>query len=633
MLNLLVLLPLLGVLLSRMISTFSEPLARWWSVLVLGVNTVIIASLYGNWGSAVLLGQVIPSTANRPAIHLALEINPLNWVFALVATVILLAVALFSIRGMSDLENGGKNLKTYHVLSLLLSTSVYGFFLSENLLTLFVFWEFMTWVSFFMVSMGKPRSRSAAMVFVTMSALGAATFLGAVAILYRLAGTLSISGLSTALYRQPAGVGYGIMGLLLFSALVKSGTFPLHTWLRKTHGHAPNVFSPVLSGLLTKFGVFLGAIVFLLFPVMKWSPQLFSLMGISSFNYLFAALGAVSILVGTFLAIRQEDAKMLVAYSSVSHAGYILLGLAISSSLGVAGSLLHVMNHALSSAAMFLSMAAVYHVAGTTKMSQLGGLVDKMPVTFATYLIAIISTAGIPPMGGFVSKWLLYQALIEKGMIFLATAAFIGSIGSFLYVFTPLAAVFLGQRPKALEHAKEVPVVMQIPMVVLSLFTILLGVLPSIALRWINGAIRWIDPQASWLTPIPITLSKIQGAFGAWDSVLVFFVFGLGVVFAGILFYLFRKNRRVGYLENYTAGEVPVEVIQSPELYHYSYQFYKPLTDMYAKFPSMEEAYEKGIAGNIARLAAATAHIFYNGSVRWSVFLALAGTMIVLGVR
>jgi len=491
----------------------------------------------------------------------------------------------------------------------------------------------MTWSAFFMVSMGKEDAKKAARIFVTMSAVGAGAFLMGTFIIFSKTSTLSISGLKDSLEKLDPASGLITAALFLVAAFIKSGTFPLHTWLRKTHGNAPNLFSPVLSGLLTKFGVYLALIVFFLFPILKWTQGSIEIFNLPVFNYFFAVLGGISILVGTFMAIRQEDAKMLIAYSSVSNAGYIILALSMGSALGFNGALLHTVNHAVSSAAMFLSMAAVYYVAGTTKMNELGGLVDKMPVTFAAYLIAIISVAGIPPMGGFVSKWLIYQGLIQKGMIFLSAAAFIGSIGSFLYVFKPLAAVFLGQRRKEHEKVKEAPLTMQIPLLFLSFLSLLFGVLPSLLIKPINEALVYIDPAGTVLKPLEFSFSEIKGAFGSWNSIIVFFVFVSGVIFAMILFYIVKKSRRINLTENYTAGEIPKDIVESPELYHYSTQFYKPLTDMYEKAPSVEDFWEKGIGGNVKKISSFFVSAFYSENLRWYLILVSILTIALFTVR
>lgn len=130
----------------------------------------------------------------------------------------------------------------------------------------------------------------------------------------------------------------------------------------------------------------------------------------------------------------------------MSHGGYILVAFSMLDSVALAGGFYHILAHALASAGAFMAIAAVARAAGTTKMKELGGMIHKMPITYLAYLIAIISMAGIPPMGGFLSKWMIFQAVINKGMILVAIAVFFGSVGSFLYVFRPLASLFLGQE-------------------------------------------------------------------------------------------------------------------------------------------------------------------------------------------
>ena len=164
-----------------------------------------------------------------------------------------------------------------------------------------------------------------------------------------------------------------------------------------------------------------------------------------------------------------------------------------------------------------MAIAAVARAAGTTKMKELGGMIHKMPITYLAYLIAIISMAGIPPMGGFISKWLIFQAVINKGMILVGVAVFFGSVGSFLYVFRPLAALFLGQEFTEYKGIKEAPIMMLIPTFIVMGLNIYTGVFPNFILGYINNIITEIGPYA----PIVLGSMTINGSNGIlWPSLI-----------------------------------------------------------------------------------------------------------------
>lgn len=584
---------------------------RWASAflaLASGLGLYKLATMYGEWGLPSQSFEIIPN------VTISFTNSPLQWYFAFIGLGIMLTIFLFEISWLSKSRTPSAHI----FFEAVILASLPGFFMAGDLMTLYIFFELMSWAAFFIVSQASEKSEKAARTFIAMNTTGAMALLYVLFLLYTRFSTLNIEELRTLLPSVGAGFNLVIFALFVFSGLIKAGSFPLHTWLRKTHGNAPDSFSAVLSGYLIKYGSFVVAVTTVIFPSLLLFSNAPHFMGLPLPNYILAVLGGVSIIVGTLMAIKQQDAKMLIAYSSVSHAGYIVMALAMVSSYSVAGGLLHVLVHALAAAGMFLSMAAVKYRTGTTNMSELGGLVDRMPVTFATYLISIISTAGIPPMVGFVSKWLIYQSTITGGFIFLSFAAFFGSIGSFLYVFRPLATVFFGQRPKRLENVREVPFIMQLPMIIISALTVIFGVLPSIALKPIAETERYYG-----IKPVSFSFSEIQGALGSWNSVLVFFVFMLGFIMAAVIFYLARKSVRVGLLENYTAGEIPREIINSPELYHYAHNFYRPVERLYEHHPSLEDFYETALGENLKKFGVFLKTLFYNHRLDWYLYVSI----------
>ncbi len=504
----------------------------------------------------------------------------LGMFFTEVSLIVIVSVMFFSIKWLDSF----KYPHAFNMLLLMMTIGSIGVFAAGDLITLYVFWEIAVLSSLLIVPMGKKESRKAAIVYAVMSAIGTYMYLYASFMMYSRYGSLSIEKLSKALEME-GNVAFktAVFLLLVAAGIAKSGVFPLHTWLRIAHGNAPDAFSAVLSGQLVKMGSYVVALTTAVFPSLKMFAQNVVYSGMPIQNYVLIGLGATSIVIGTLMAIKQDDMKMLIAFSTVANSGYIMIGIATMDTVGFAGGLFHVFNHALAAAMIFLAFASVVYRTHTTKISELGGLIHRMPITYIVYLMAIISLAGIPPMSGFISKWMIFQSLVRKGMFVTAFFTFFGSIGSFLYVFRPLAGVFLGQLPRKYESVKEVPWIMTLPMVVLMLLSFLMGVYPYPVLKPI-AAIE----ESLGIKPIEFTHTTIKGFSGSWNTVLVFNLFMTGFIVAYILYTLFPRPKKVDLMDTYTAGEF----IYTPELYHYSSKFYAGIERMYEKHPSWERLTE-----------------------------------------
>ena len=584
---------LICALLSYLLTKVNRQLGAWVTVL-----TPIAA-----------LAAIIRLTSATASVErlsfLRFQMTEYGWFFSVIMLTVFACVAFFNIYWMKKIAHPA----AYNLLYLLALTGTLGAFFARDFITLFIFWEMIVWSSTFIIPMGK--SRVASVVYYAFSAFGSLTMLFGILFLHSQTGTFVITDALAAAATDPtlAWVTFITIGI---AGLVKLGVFPFHVWLPKAHGSAPDTFSPILSGGLVKVGGFAVLLLIAAMSPAKAALPDFSILGkqfgMSLPNVFLTLLGAISIVIGTLMAIRQEDFKKLIAYSSVANGGYILIGLAMGNALSVGGALMHIFAHAFASAAAFLAAAAVVHRTGTTKMSELGGLIHRMPLTYLVYLIAIISMAGIPPMAGFISKWMIFQSMIKNGMIFVAAAAFFGSIGSFLYVFRPLSAVFLGQLSTKHENVKEAPALMMLPMILLSLITLFFGVVPNVAL----GVISRVQTSLG-LPGLTLEGTKIIGSNGVLDPSLITVIFAIGFVVALILFVLHPKSRKVGLMDTYTASEF----IWTPELLHYAHDFYAPFERLYNKAPRTESFYriiERKIE-ELGRLAAYTFFSYKPGTV------------------
>jgi len=509
---------------------------------------------------------------------ISFTVTPLGWFFTITMLIVYSMVAFFNPYWMKKMMYP----ETYNFLYLLSLAGTIGVFFADHFIVLFIFWEIVVWASMFIVPFGK--SRKASVVYYAMSTFGSFTMLYAIFMLYAKYDSFIISKVLGQVAEDPTLAVVAFM-LILLAGMVKLGVFPFHIWLPLAHGNAPNTFSPILSGGLVKLGAFAAIMVTTILPANKAFDNQVTVFGLPILIYGLIILSAISVIIGTLHAIAQDDAKKLLAYSSVANAGYILIGILLADNISMSGALMHIFAHAMASAAAFLAIGAVAYRTGTTKMSDLGGMIHPMPITYLVYLIAIISMAGIPPMAGFISKWLLFQALASRGLFVVAGAAFFGSVGSFLYVFRPLSAVFLGQLKPQHREVKEAPVLMLIPMIILSLITLVFGVVPNIMM----GYIQKITVSLGLATEGESIVDGlvIKGTNGNIDPTLITTIFAIGFVIALIIFLVSPKSKKVGLMDTYTAGEF----IYTEELYHYSYRFYAPVVRLYERHPKITNLY------------------------------------------
>lgn len=532
--------------------------------------------------------------------------NELGLFFATIITFIFSMVSFFNPFFIEQY----KYKAVYPMLFLFGLAGTVGVFFTNNLLSLFLFFEFVVWTSMFLIPMGK--SKRAAAWYYGFSALGSFALLFAVMLIYVSNGnSFNIIGIEN----MSGGKGIAVFVLFMVAAFSKIGGFPFHIWLPIVHGNAPHPFSPILSGALVKLGAFVSILGLAKLTTFSSVLSLNGYINMYYAHYIVGLLGAVTIVFGTLMAIREDDAKKLLAYSSVSNGGYMLVAFAMLNSQAMAGGLYHVLVHALATTAAFLAIGAVSYYTGTSKMKELGGIIHKMPVTYTVYLIAIISMAGIPPMGGFISKWLIFQSVIDNGMIFIGIATFFGSIGSFLYVFRPLAALFLGQElPEYKDTVKEAPFLMMLPMLILSALNIYTGVLPNYILGKINLILLELN-----MDPLILGNLTIQGNNGVLNPAYIAIIFGVGVIVAFVIFILLKKSYKISLMDTYTSGNF----VHTEQHLHYTMNFYAPLERLYEKYIHIMKNFYDSLANKVKEFGSVVRYYFFSNKPEVTVFFIL----------
>jgi len=388
-----------------------------------------------------------------------------------VSTIFIFIGLLSSIFSVGYIEE--RKAEFYPVL-LAMVTGMVGVAFSGDLLTFFVFWEMMSISSYILVAFRYRRWEAveAALKYLVMSAAGAAAILFAMSFLYGMVGTLNISVLASALATSAAAGeiwSYAVIALLIAGFGVNAAMVPFHSWLPDAHPAAPSPISAMLSGVVIKTGIYaMFRLLTIVFPaaLFNWSLVLL----------IFAAL---TMTFGNLLALLQEDIKRLLAFSSIAHIGYIIFGLAIATSDGLAGGLFHVLNHASMKALLFLAAGAFIHVTGTRNLDDLSGIGRTMPLAGATFAIGAFSLAGIPGLNAFWSEFQIITAGIKAGYTFFSALMIVNILIGVAYYLRLVQTLFFKPVSGISSKAHDAGVSLAIPLVVLSAAAVIIGVYPS----------------------------------------------------------------------------------------------------------------------------------------------------------
>ncbi len=442
----------------------------------------------------------------------------------------------------------------FYPFAVMMYTGLAGLLIAENTLQFFTAWELMTLGSYFLIIRGK-KAKPHALSYMLFSLGGAYAMLSGLGLFFSVNG----NNLDLALLSSITESTSIIYILLVIGFLTKLASMGLHIWLPGAHGEAETDVSPMVSAILLKAGMF-GLVV-----VMSAIQN--PMIGNVSINYVLSWLGAITVFGGNLMAIYQEDAKRLLAYSSVGNLGYVLFGLTLMTHLGWLTSITYALNHFLFKALLFLAIGGVVWRVKTKNMYEMGGLIKRMPISFISVLIGIIALSGVPPLSGFAGKWLTYNVLIEKGWVLQGVVLIIGGLIAFLYCFRLIHTIFLGQLKDNHRKVKEAPLPILIPQVIFMFAIMFFSAYPNMVLRPVGDFLIKYFPQGAinWQNGVAFT------AFGHWDGLGVLMI--TGVVFMAVFGWLLltnRKTQKVGQFNIVYAAERP----SRPELTHVGYNFF-----------------------------------------------------------
>jgi proton-translocating NADH-quinone oxidoreductase chain M len=585
-----------GALLTYLLGKISHGVRDFFAVIISLALVAIVACLHGRPAEETFYFGFFD-------LALVLRLNMLSWFFAITIAVVGALSIIFSL----SYVRGRERTDFYYLMMLLVNAAMLGIVLAGDLVCFYIFWEIMSWSAFLLISYNRGPALAAGMKYIIMSIIGSVCFLVGMLSLYASFDTLHISQVASLITSASSAYTLFILAAFGIAFGIKNAVLPFHTWLPDAHSEAPAPFSAVLSGILIKMGTY--GFLLLLYVIMGLKVFLSLGHGLFSFHYILCLLGAVTIVVPTFIAMLQTDAKRLLAWSTVGQAGYIILGIAFGTNLALAGGIFHFFNHALFKALLFFTMGAVEFRTGTRDLDSLGGLAKKMPVAFIGTLAGICALIGIPLTSGFVSKWLIYKTLILEGSPFLAFFALVGTWGTVLYSYKLIHNVFLGQLPEKYKDIEKSPLSMQLPMIVLSFAILLFGILPGIPLKVINAI-----GTSFGFEPLSVSIWGIASETGTLNTINIFSTVLVAGIIVWVLFRLGAKSVLVAQEDSYAAGaHTPADK------YHYTAEFYNPLYRMIKPFlRDVIDEFYYWIASSVRKVSDSVRRV-YTGDVGYYV--------------
>ena len=484
-LSLIIFSPLLGVLLLLFVDRERSELAKWIALLASGVTMLISLPLYFAFdidGPAFqFVERVSWISAWGVEYHLGMD--------GISLFLVLLTTLLTFISVLSAWTAVTKNVREFMITMLLLEVGMNGVFVALDVFLFYVFWELMLFPMYFLIGVwGSERRLYAAIKFVVYTMSASVLMLVAILTLYYLnyqsTGELTFSLLEWYKLRVGFPAQYWLFAAFALAFAVKVPMFPFHTWLPDAHVEAPTAGSVILAGVLLKMGTY---------GFVRFAMPLFPVATHAFLPYLIG-LAVIGILYGALVCMVQPDMKKLVAYSSVSHMGFVMLGLFALNFQGVQGGLLQMLNHGVSTGGLFLLVGMLYERRHTKAIAEFGGLMKVMPIYATFFLIFVLSSIGLPGLNGFVGEYLILVGAFQVEPVAAVLAAFAVILAA-IYLLWMYQRVFFGKiTNEANAGLKDLPlreILVLAPLVVLIVWV---GVYPKPFLdRMEPAALRLID--------------------------------------------------------------------------------------------------------------------------------------------
>lgn len=528
---------------------------QWVTTLLVLLGTGLgLAGIGIYWGTGTSQGLVLPWTLAGQ--EFAVGIDGISAIFLLPVFLVALLGSVYGLEywKQTDHADNGRKLRLFYGL---LAAGMGLVVVSRNAILFLVGWEVMALSAFFLITTEDQDAqvRETGWIYLVATHVATLALFALFALLRKASGSFALAPLSADSLAPGTATAIFLLALLGFG--LKAGIMPLHVWLPSSHAIAPSHVSAIMSGVIIKMGIYgLVRITSLLpNPALEWGG-------------IMLGLGVISGVLGVAFAIGQHDLKRLLAYHSIENIGIIVMGLGLALVgrslgrgdwvvLGLSGALLHVWNHALFKALLFLSAGSVIHATHTREMDQLGGLARTMPFTALAFLAGAVAICGLPPLNGFVSEFLIYLGLFRtlglgQGPTYVGAAfavpalALIGALALACFVKV-YGAVFLGTgRSAHAAQARESGVAILSPMAILAGCCFFIGLAPTLVAPVLSEGISAWAPEFQGQFPDLAAVAPLE-----WIS-------GMGALLLGALFltglFLWARLRQTGMASGETWG-------------------------------------------------------------------------------
>lgn len=469
---LIVLLPLSAALLSPLFSYLHRQAGKWIAILSLVgaflCSVGLLLQVVANGGEAIhyWMGDWMPP------LGIEFVVDPINGVIVTMITFVALCSAIYSTPFLK--KNNWLYMGGYYTLMALLCVGLSGMTLTGDAFNLYVYLEIASLSGYGLIALGGNKGTLAAFRYLLIGTIAASLYLLALGFMYSMTGSLNMADLSVLLQdKMDSPLIIMSIALLIAAFGIKAALFPFHGWQPDAYTYSHPGAAPLISGVMSKVPAYA---MLRFFFYLFGAQHLFVQHGLT----VVGILGAMGIILGSVMAIAQDDFRRMLAYSSVAQIGYIGVGLAIGSFYGLIGAVLHIINHAFMKGSLFMVIGGVRYRFGEVSISKLGQIGKKMPFTVFTLVVAALAMIGIPPTGGFFSKWYIMLGAMQTEQYIYVAVLVISSLLNAIYFFRVLENVFINPDPGLKElnpptGKLELPLQMLIPIVVFGIAILALG--------------------------------------------------------------------------------------------------------------------------------------------------------------
>lgn len=607
---------------------------------LLGMSGVA-ATIAGGWALLENLKLTEQLPLGLPWLHWHLRLDALSGFFFAVVGGLLVAVGFYGPAYVRELEGGKQPLAVLGLFTGLFAAGMLLVLLADDAFAFMVAWELMSVSSYFLVTYQHQNApnRRAGFLYLLMAHVGALAILLGFGVLAGVGGNFTFDAMRAA---QLAPLWASIaFALAFFGFGMKAGLVPVHAWLPEAHPVAPSHISALMSGVMLKVAVY------------GFIRLSYDLIGDIQWQWGLAVLivGTLSALLGVLYTLMQNDLKRLLAYSSVENIGIIFMGLGLSmiflgtdhpvlGIIGLIAALYHVLNHAVFKGLLFLGAGAVQYRTHERDLERMGGLIHRMPVTSALFLVGCVSISALPPFNGFVSEWLTFQTALqtpklESGVlrailpIAAALLALTGALAAAAFVKV-YGVAFLGKaRERRVGHAREVPAGMLIGMGMLAVLCLVLGILPTTVIGVLENVpqllIGQVPPSLTahgwlWLTPVSAEVAS-------YSAPLVLAAIAITFVVGRVL--LRRKANPIRRGAPWDCGFGPLNA----RMQYTATAFAQPIRRVFGPVWKVQEQVEVTHAEAPATLVTGVRHQLHISDWSWFKLYEPIGRLVLAGAR